>query len=240
MSTKAIKENLHIMLVEDDESLGFLIKDSLDGLGWNVHLYRDGEKGLSAFHNNNFDLCILDIMLPHKDGYDLAHDIRKYNQHIPIVFLTAKNQLEDRIRGFQIGADDYVCKPFSIEEFKYRIEAILKRSAGLQTSSDRSRQLQVSQSTLDLRSLVLNSNGTITQLTYKEGKLLEMFFRHCGKLIERDVFLKTIWEADGFFVARSMDVFISRLRKYLQQDTNLRIENIRGIGYILKESQYQC
>jgi two-component system OmpR family response regulator len=232
-----MKENLQIMLVEDDESLGFLIKDSLEGLGWKVQLYCDGEKGLSGFHNNYFDLCILDIMLPHKDGYDLAQDIRRYNQHVPIVFLTAKNQPEDRIRGFQIGADDYVSKPFSIEELKYRIEAILKRSTGLPTSADRTMQLKVSLSTLDLRSLVLNSNGMVTQLTYKEGKLLEMFFRHRGKLIERDVFLKTIWEADGFFVARSMDVFISRLRKYLQRDMKLRIENIRGIGYILKECQ---
>lgn len=230
-----MKENLQIMLVEDDESLGFLIKDTLEDLGWKVQLYCDGEKGLSGFRNNCFDLCILDIMLPNKDGYDLAQDIRKYNQHVPIVFLTAKNQPEDRIRGFQIGADDYVCKPFSIEELKYRIEAILKRSTGLPTSADRKMQLKVSLSTLDLRSLVLNSNGMVTQLTYKEGKLLEMFFRHCGKLIEREVFLQTIWEADGFFVARSMDVFISRLRKYLQRDMKLKIENIRGIGYILKE-----
>jgi DNA-binding response OmpR family regulator len=231
-----MKENLQIMLVEDDESLGFLIKDSLDGLGWKVHLYRDGEKGLSAFHSNAFDLCILDIMLPRKDGYDLAQDIRKYNQHIPIIFLTAKSQTADRIRGFQIGADDYVCKPFSIEEFKYRIEAVLKRSIGLRSTADRTGHLKAGYSALDLHNHVLNSNGTVTQLTYKESKLLEMFFRHCNKLIEREVFLKTIWEEDGFFVARSMDVFISKLRKYLRTDTNLRIENIRGIGYILKES----
>jgi DNA-binding response OmpR family regulator len=175
-------------------------------------------------------------MLPRKDGYDLAQDIRKYNQHIPIIFLTAKSQTADRIRGFQIGADDYVCKPFSIEEFKYRIEAVLKRSIGLRTTADRTAHLKAGYSALDLHSHVLNSNGTVTQLTYKESKLLEMFFRHCNKLIEREVFLKTIWEEDGFFVARSMDVFISKLRKYLRTDTNLRIENIRGIGYILKES----
>jgi two-component system OmpR family response regulator len=230
-----MKEDLQIMLVEDDESLGFLIKDSLDGLGWKVHLYKDGEKGLRAFHHNTFDLCILDIMLPHKDGYDLASDIRKYNQHVPIIFLTAKSQTADRIRGFQIGADDYVCKPFSIEEFKYRIEAVLKRTRGLQTSSDRAGILRTRRSTLDLRNLVLNANGLVTQLTYKEAKLLEMFFRHRDILIEREVFLKTVWEEDGFFVARSMDVFISRLRKYLQPDPDLKIENIRGIGYIMKE-----
>ena len=228
-------DDLQIMLVEDDESLGFLIKDSLSSLGWKVHLYKDGEKGLSAFHHNTFDLCILDIMLPNKDGYDLAQDIRRYNQHVPIIFLTAKSQTEDRIRGFQAGADDYVCKPFSIEEFKYRIEAVLRRTNGLHRSKDREILLKARNSTLDLRNLVLNANGIATQLTYKEAKLLEIFFRHRDTLIERELFLKTVWEEDGFFVARSMDVFISRLRKYLQNDPSLKIENIRGIGYIMKE-----
>lgn len=224
-----------IMLVEDDESLGFLIKDTLDAYGWKVHLYPNGEKGLTAFHNNVFDLCILDIMLPEKDGFELAMEIRKYNQGIPIVFLTAKGQTDDRIRGFQLGADDYVCKPFSIEEFKYRIEAIFKRSFGIASSAERSSLLKVANSTLDIHNLLLVSNEVVTRLTYKECKLLQMFFRHSGKLIERDVFLKTIWEEDGFFVARSMDVFVSKLRKYLSSDRDLRIENIRGVGYIMKQ-----
>jgi len=228
-----MKYNRQIMLVEDDESLGFLIKDSLDAYGWKVHLYPDGEKGLTAFHNTDFDLCILDVMLPERDGFDLAGEIRRYNQTVPIVFLTARSQTEDRIRGFQIGADDYVCKPFSIQEFKYRIEAILKRSSP-QPLDKEAALLKVSDSTLDVNNLVLNSNGSVTRLTYKECKLLQMFFRHCDKLIERDVFLKTIWEEDGFFVARSMDVFVSKLRKYLSSDPSIRIENIRGIGYIMK------
>ncbi len=222
------------MLVEDDESLGFLIKDTLDTSGWQVHLYGDGEKGLSAFHSHSFDLCILDIMLPERDGYDLAREIRKYNQHVPIVFLTAKNQTEDRIRGFQTGCDDYVCKPFSIEEFKYRIEAIFKRSHSQNVRTDSNALLKAGNSTLDIHNLLLDANGVITRLTYKESKLLQMFFRHAGKLIERDIFLKTIWEEDGFFVARSMDVFVSKLRKYLSADSGLRIENIRGVGYIMK------
>jgi two-component system OmpR family response regulator len=231
-----MKDNLQIMLVEDDASLGFLLKDSLDGVGWNVHLYNDGEKGLSAFRGNTFDLCILDIMLPSKDGYDLAREIRNSNHHVPIIFLTAKSQTEDRIRGFQMGADDYVCKPFSMEEFKYRIEAVLKRSASLPGSGHRTGLLKAGHSTLELRNLVLNSNGLMTQLTFKEAKLLEIFFRHRDELIERELFLKTVWADDGFFVARSMDVFISRLRKYLKLDTRLRIENVRGIGYILRVS----
>ncbi len=224
-----------IMLVEDDESLGFLIKDSLDAYGWKVNLYPTGEKGLTAFHSHNFDLCILDIMLPEKDGFTLANEIRKYNQHVPIVFLTAKSQTEDRIRGFQAGADDYVCKPFSIEEFKYRLEAILRRT-NEDSSSTQMSVLKISNSTLDVHNLLLNANGIITRLTHKECKLLQMFFRHTGKLIEREVFLKSIWEDDGFFVARSMDVFVSKLRKYLKPDNQLRIENIRGVGYILKAS----
>ena len=223
-----------IMLVEDDESLGFLIKDSLDAHGWKVNLYPTGEKGLTAFHNHRFDLCILDIMLPQKDGFTLATEIRKYNQQVPIVFLTAKSQTEDRIRGFQAGADDYVCKPFSIEEFKYRIEAILKRTHEDSPSAEIS-VLKVSHSTLDIHNLLLDSNGLVTRLTHKESKLLQLFFRHSGKVIEREVFLKSIWEDDGFFVARSMDVFVSKLRKYLKPDNRLRIENIRGVGYILKE-----
>lgn len=224
------------MLVEDDESLGFLLKDSLGSNGWEVSLYNNGEKGLSAFHHSSFDLCILDIMLPHKDGFELASEIRRYDQRIPIVFLTAKNQTDDRIKGFQLGADDYVCKPFSMEEFKYRIEAILKRSSAKDTAINKSSIVHVSQSSLDIHNLTLNANGVITRLTYKESKLLELFFRHTNKVVEREVFLKTVWEDDGFFVARSMDVFVSRLRKYLASDQHLKIENIRGVGYILKQS----
>ena len=227
-----MKERRKILLVEDDESLGFLIKDSLEAHGWAVHLYPDGEKGLSGFHNKVFDLCILDIMLPQRDGFDLAREIRKYNQSVPIVFLTAKNQAEDRIHGFQLGADDYVSKPFSIEEFKYRIEAIFKRMGA---TPDAAALLRAGNSTLDIRNLMLDANGMATRLTYKECRLLQMFFRHAGKLVEREVFLKTVWEDDGFFVARSMDVFISKLRKYLSRDPALRIENIRGVGYIMKE-----
>lgn len=229
-----MNESPTILLVEDDESLGFLLKDTLEGCGWRVNLYPNGEKGLSAFHSHGFDLCILDIMLPHKDGFDLATEIRKYNQQVPIVFLTAKSQTEDRIRGFEVGADDYVCKPFSIEEFKYRIGAILKRSHGTASLTDRVSILKAGQSTLDIHNLSLNANGVVTRLTYKECKMLQIFFRHCGKVIGRDVFLKTVWEDDGFFVARSMDVFVSRLRKYLRSDEGLRIENVRGVGYILK------
>ena len=225
----------HIMLVEDDETLGFLLKDALEASDWKVSLYTNGERGLSAFHSQLFDLCILDIMLPLLDGFELAAEIRRYNPKIPIVFLSAKNQADDRIRGFQVGADDYVCKPFSVEELKYRIDAIAKRSLTTLSANESNASLKVANYILDVHNLLINSNGVSTRLTYKECKLLQMFFRHPGKLIEREVFLKTIWEEDGFFVARSMDVFISKLRKYLGHDPVLKIENIRSIGYILRE-----
>ena len=231
-----MKETPRIMLVEDDESLGFLLKDAMETFGWSVQLLQTGEKGLTAFHNHNFDLCILDVMLPEKDGFEVASEIRKYNQRVPIVFLTAKSQVNDRIRGFQTGADDYVSKPFSIEELKYRIDAILKRAWGSSSGGGHVSVLRVGNSTLDVSNLSLDANGEVTRLTYKECRLLQMMFRHAGKLIQRDVFLKTIWEDNGFFVARSMDVFVSRIRKYLRNDPTIRIDNIRSVGYILKVS----
>ena len=226
-----------LLLVEDDESLSFLIKDSLDSAGWKVSRYPDGEKGLSAFLSHSYDVCVLDVMLPNRDGFDLAAEIRKFNQDIPIIFLTAKSLTEDRIRGFQVGADDYVCKPFSIEEFKYRLEAVARRGR-----SDRPLSgglLRVAESELDLSNLTLTSAGITTRLTHKEAQLLQLFFRNPNRLIERDVFLKAAWEDSGFFVARSMDVFVSRLRKYLQPDVRLKIENVRAVGYQLKEVDVQ-
>lgn len=226
----------NILLVEDDESLGFLIKDSLDAAGWNVSRYPDGEKGLSAFLSHSYDVCVLDVMLPNRDGFDLATEIRKFNQRVPIIFLTARSLTEDRIRGFQVGADDYVSKPFSIEEFKYRLEAVVRRGTDRPATGG---ILRVASSVLDLNNLTLTSAGVVTRLTHKEAQLLQLFFRHPNKLIERDVFLKSAWEDSGFFVARSMDVFVSRLRKYLQPDSRLKIENIRAIGYQLRELDVQ-
>lgn len=227
----------NLLLVEDDESLGFLIKDSLDASGWQVSRFPDGEKGLSAFLSHSYDVCVLDVMLPNRDGFDLASEIRKYNGKVPIIFLTAKSLTEDRIRGFQVGADDYVCKPFSIEEFKYRLEAVARRS-----SADRplaAGVLRAGASVLDSANLTLTAAGVVNRLTHKEAQLLQLFFRYPNKLIERDVFLKAAWEDSGFFVARSMDVFVSRLRKYIQPDGSLRIENIRAVGYQLKVTDVQ-
>lgn len=228
-------KNTSILLVEDDESLGYMLSDILHAKGWQVRLAIDGAKGLSSFINNSFDLCILDVMLPYQDGFSLAENIRKYNKEVPFIFITAKNMPEDRIKGFKTGADDYVSKPFNVEELIYRIEAILKRTYGAHENDISTGKLEASNSTLDIDNQVLITNNDQRSLTYKECQILKIFFNNIDKLVPREVFFKAVWEDDGFFVARSMDVFISRLRKYLKPDPALRITNVRGIGYRLQK-----
>jgi len=225
-----------LLLVEDDENLGFLLKDNLEMSGYVVRLCSDGALGLTAFHNEQYHLCIFDVMLPFKDGFTLAKDVRKYNQKIPIIFLTAKNQKDDRIKGFKVGGDDYITKPFSLEEFLLRIEAILKRVYDRPTTSDQSLQFTFGNFSFDFNNQLLNIKGKTTKLTNKEARLLKMLVQHKNQVVERDVIMKTIWEDDGYFVARSMDVFISKLRKYLAHDPMLSIKNVHGVGYRLEES----
>jgi two-component system OmpR family response regulator len=225
-----------LLLVEDDENLGFMLKDNLEMSGYKVRLSRDGEKGLTAFHNEAYHLCILDVMLPLKDGFSLAADIRKYNQKIPIVFLTAKNQKADRIKGFKLGGDDYITKPFSLEEFLLRIEAVLKRVYDRPTKADENHHYIFGHSKFDFNNQLISMDGTSTKLTTKEARLLKMLVQHKGQVVERDVIMKTIWEDDGYFVARSMDVFISKLRKYLAPDSSIAIKNVHGVGYRLEEN----
>lgn len=224
-----------LLLVEDDENLGFMLKDNLEMSGYAVRLSRDGEKGLTAFHNDDYHLCILDIMLPLKDGFSLAEDIRKYNQKVPIIFLTAKNQKDDRIRGFKLGGDDYITKPFSLEEFLLRVEAILKRVYDRQTTADQNHQFSIGMFYFDFNNQLLVANEKSIKLTNKEARLLKILVQHKNQVVERDIIMKTIWEDEGYFVARSMDVFISKLRKYLAGDPAILIKNIHGVGYRLEE-----
>lgn len=224
-----------LLLVEDDDNLGFMLKDSLEMAGYDVRLCRDGAKGTTAFHNDNYHLCIFDVMLPLKDGFTLASDVRKYNQLIPIIFLSAKSQKEDRIKGFKLGGDDYITKPFSLEEFLLRVEAVLKRVYKQPTTADQSHQFVFGKSQFDFKNQTLSINGKSSKLTNKEARLLKFLVQHKNQVVERDVIMKTIWEDDGYFVARSMDVFISKLRKYLVPDTSLVIKNVHGVGYRLEE-----
>ena len=220
-----------ILLVEDDASMGYLVKDYLEMTGFEVHLLNQGGAVMSVFIKENFHICILDVMLPQKDGFAIATEIRQYNAHVPIIFLTAKSMKEDRLRGFKIGGDDYVTKPFSIEELHLRIEAVLKRTYAFSTREDDKLTLKFGNTTFDTVNQRLDCQGKQTELTYRETKLLKLFCSHQNKLLERDFITKVVWEDEGIIVGRSVDVFVSRLRKLLKDDPSVKIVNVHSVGY---------
>jgi DNA-binding response OmpR family regulator len=223
-----------LLLVEDDISLGFIIKDNLELKGFEVDLFPDGEKGWIAFQSNPYDLCILDIMLPKKDGFALIESIRRQNQQVPVLFLTARSAQKDRIEGFRKGADDYITKPFGIEELIMRVEVFLKRSQVAIPPGD---VVKIGAYTFDIRNMNLMIQEKTCTLTRKEADLLELFCRHKEQLIKREDILKSIWGNDDYFLGRSLDVFVSRLRKYLKEDENIEIVNQFGIGFRLQEKK---
>jgi two-component system, OmpR family, response regulator len=223
-----------LLLVEDDENLGLMLKDTLEMSGYEVRLCRDGAKGLTAFHNTSYDLCIVDVMLPLKDGFTLAEDIRKYNRKVPLIFLTARNSKDDRIKGFRLGGDDYITKPFSLEEFLLRVEAILKRVYDHPSSADQKQHFSIGKYSFDFYNQLLLIGDKKIKLTNKESRLLKMLAQHKNQVVERDVVIQSIWEDEGYFAVRSMDVFISKLRKYLSTDPHISIRNVHGIGYRLE------
>lgn len=218
----------HILLAEDDESMGFLLMDSLENYGYRVTLVNNGQAALEEFNRGQFDLGVLDVMMPVMDGFTLATEIRKTNEIMPIIFLTAKALKEDRIKGFKIGADDYVTKPFSIEELVLRIKVILKRGKALSNLSD---SIQFGNNSLDRSNLTLHIGKEKHQLTQKEVDILALFAANPNSLLKREHILMSVWEDDGYFVGRSLDVFISKLRKYLKSDPSVKISNVHGLGY---------
>jgi len=218
----------NILLVEDDDSMGFLLKDSLENYRYLVTYMLDGKSALVEFKKRSYDLCILDVMMPNMDGFTLASEIRKCDVDIPIVFLTAKSMKEDRIRGFKLGADDYITKPFSIEELELRIKAILKRGKLIATPN---KIISFAGYKLDLINLVLDNSIQKVQLTQKEMDILALFTTNTNTLLKREFILKSVWQDDSYFVGRSLDVFISKLRKYFKDDSTIRINNIHGRGY---------
>ncbi len=227
-----MNEKASILYVEDDETLAFVTQDNLSENGYKIDHYEDGKSGLEAFNKHYYDLCILDVMLPEMDGFQLAEEIRKYNKEIPILFLTAKSLKEDRIHGLTIGADDYITKPFSIEELILKIEVFLKRKTIAQTTSS---HLSVGHFTFDHANLKLLLDGREENLTQKEADLLKLLIEYKGNTLRREQILKKLWGENDYFLGRSMDVFISRLRKYLKADPGLKIENIHGVGFRLVE-----
>lgn len=219
-----------ILLVEDDFNLGFVIQDLLKVEGYQVTLAKDGKEGLLQFNKSDYDLCLLDIMLPAKDGFSLAEDIRKLNDEVPIIFLTAKGMTEDKVKGFQVGGDDYITKPFANEELLLRIKAILKRS-GKKDLESTPAEWRIGRYTFDPTNFQLCIHDNCRKLTRKEADLLKLLCEHKNRVIERDLIANMVWGDDSYFVGRSMDVFITRLRKYLSEDDNVSISNVHGVGF---------
>jgi DNA-binding response OmpR family regulator len=218
-----------ILLVEDDVNLGSLLKEYLIAKGYDCILETDGEKGFRAFKKDHFDLCLLDIMLPIKDGYTLARDIRVQNPEVPIIFLTAKSMKKDVLEGFHAGADDYLTKPFSMEELLLRIEAVLRRS----TRSNQQENFVLGKYAFDSNKQILTSADQVINLTTKESELLKLLCQHPNQILERNVALKSIWKDDNYFNARSMDVYITKIRKHLANEASIQIINVHGKGYKL-------
>ena len=224
--------NVRILLAEDDNNLGILLRNYLSAKNYETDLFINGSMALEAFPTKSYALCILDIMMPEMDGLTLAKEIRLTNTDIPIIFLTAKNQKEDIIDGFKSGADDYITKPFSMEELLYRIEAILRRTTSPAVNKN-IESYTIGGYSFDPLKQMLVYKDQIIKLTTKESELLELLCRYGNETLERNFALKTIWIDDNYFNARSMDVYITRLRKYLKKDASVKILNVHGRGYKL-------
>lgn len=222
-----------ILLVEDDLNLSSLLCEFLESKGHSVVHASDGAKGKACYLNGSFDLCVLDVMLPLKDGFTLATEIRQLSQNVPLIFLTARNRDDDRISGFRTGCDDYITKPFSSEELNLRIQAILKRCMNMQSGS-KEEVYHIGNARFDSGNLMLFTNNKEYQLTPKESALLRLLCLNKNNLLPRDQALKEIWGGTDYFIGRSMDVFIARLRKYLKEEPTVNIQNVHGSGFKLE------
>ena len=226
------QDKLRILLCEDDENLGMLLREYVQAKGYICDLFGDGDAGYKAYLKGRYDFCILDVMMPKKDGFTMAQEIRSINSDIPIIFLTAKSLKEDILEGFKIGGDDYITKPFSMEELLFRIEAILRRVKGNKGKDVIAYKL--GGFTFDVQKQSLTYlNGEPDKLTTNESDLLNLLCSHANDILERNFALKTIWIDDNYFNARSMDVYITKLRKKLKEDNSIEIINIHGKGYKL-------
>ncbi len=226
-----MEEKTRILLCEDDENLGMLLREYLQAKGFEAELYPDGDQGYKAFLKGKYDLCVLDVMMPEKDGFQVAQEIRNVNAEVPIIFLSARALKEDILSGFKIGADDYITKPFSMEELVFRIEAILRRVQGKRDKDIT--MFRLGKLTFDTQKQTLMNGDKSTKLTTKESELLTLLCNHANEILERNYALKTIWIDDNYFNARSMDVYITKLRKHLREDPSIEIINIHGKGYKL-------
>ncbi|MBP3774617.1 MAG: response regulator transcription factor [Bacteroidaceae bacterium] len=226
-----MEDKKKILLCEDEENLGMLLSEYLEAKNYETHLCKDGEEGYKDFLKNKYDICILDVMMPKKDGFSLCRDIKTVNPEMPVIFLTAKALKEDVIDGFKLGADDYITKPFSMEELTYRIDAILNRVNGKKKQEDA--VVHLGKYVFDRQRQTLSLNDDHRKLTTKENELLNMLYQHANDVLLRELALNKIWEDDNRVYARSMDVYITKLRKYLKGDKEVEILNVHGEGYKL-------
>ncbi|MGZ4036101.1 MAG: response regulator transcription factor [Bacteroidia bacterium] len=225
-------DKTNILLAEDDLNLGILLVEYLESEGFAVKLCRDGEIASKTFQSGEFDVCILDIMLPKKDGYTVAKQIRQLNSKIPILFLSAKSLKEDKVKGFDIGADDYITKPFEEEELLCRIKAVIRRTGDTNTKPEPA-QFNIGKYIFDYDNQALKIGGTTKRITEKESEILRYLCNNKNKLVKRDELLIAVWGVNDYFLGRSLDVFITKIRKYLKEDSDITIENIHGVGFIL-------
>ncbi len=230
-------EQKRILLVEDDQNFGTVLKDYLTLNDYDVTLAKDGLEGLIMYKNDIFDMCILDVMMPRKDGFSLAKDIRATNKEIPIIFLTAKTLKEDVLKGYQVGADDYLNKPFDSEVLLYKVKAIMQRKESEKEVEDEAFEFEIGKFHLNSKLRQLSLNGNVRKLSPKENKLLKLLVMHINDLMPRELALTKIWRDDNYFTSRSMDVYIAKLRKYLKDDPNVEIINIHGEGFRLVDNK---
>jgi len=226
-----VENKIKVLLAEDDENLGSLLREYLQAKSFDTHWVTDGDKAFKSFEKNKYDICILDIMMPVKDGFTLAKEIRMLNREVPIIFLTAKSMKEDVFEGFSIGADDYITKPFSMEELLYRMQAVLRRTKG--DINKKQEIYNIGKYRFDTNKQLLILEDKEQKLTTKESELLRLLCNNANQVLERNFALRTIWIDDNYFNARSMDVYITKLRKYLREDPAIEIMNIHGTGYKL-------
>ena len=226
------KEKIKILFAEDDENLGMLLREYLIAKGYDTDLYPDGEKALAGFKENSYHVCVFDVMMPLMDGFTLAKEVRILDKDIPIIFLTAKAMKDDIIEGFKIGADDYISKPFSMEELLFRVEAILRRTRE-NAQDEEQEEFTLGDYVFNSKKQTLIIGDESRKLTTKESELLLLLCLHKNKVLERNYALKTIWVDDNYFNARSMDVYITKLRKYLVADAGVQIINVHGKGFKL-------
>jgi two-component system, OmpR family, response regulator len=227
------KSPIKVLLAEDDRNLGNILKNYLEAKGYSTILCVNGQEAIDAFARKEFEFCILDIMMPVKDGFTVAREIRTTDKKIPILFLTAKSLQDDKLKGFEVGADDYITKPFSMEELLLRMQAILRRSEDRIKSGEQANIFNIGQYTFDFDRQILTMKGIEHKLTSKEAGLLRLLCTNANQVLERSVALNKIWNDDSYFNARSMDVYIVKLRKYLKEDPSVELINVHGIGFKL-------